>query len=76
MQEGSNRIPTNPGGPLAMTTCPRCSSPDLVGFTLSPRGEALTFGHCRGCEHRWWRQEEAGPMLPLGEVLGRIGTAA
>jgi formate dehydrogenase maturation protein FdhE len=59
-----------------MTTCPSCASADIVGFTLAPKGEPLQFTHCRNCEHRWWRQIEQTETLALGDVLGRISTAA
>lgn len=59
-----------------MTTCPSCSSSDVVGFTLAPRGEVLRFSHCRACEHRWWQAADAEITLGLPDVLGRIGTAA
>jgi transcription elongation factor Elf1 len=59
-----------------MTKCPRCSSTDVVGFTLAPRGEPLEFTHCRNCEHRWWAEPQENTTLGLTDVLQRIGTAA
>jgi formate dehydrogenase maturation protein FdhE len=55
-----------------MTTCPSCASPDVVGFTLAPKGEPLQFTHCRNCEHRWWQAIEQRSTVALGVVLDHI----
>ncbi len=59
-----------------MTACPSCTSTDVVGFTLAPKGEPLRFTHCRNCEHRWWGATAHDDTLSLPDVLGRIGAAA
>lgn len=55
-----------------MTRCPRCYSTDLVGFELAPKGQTLTFTHCRSCEHRWWIGGGADDSVALGDVLHHI----
>jgi formate dehydrogenase maturation protein FdhE len=55
-----------------MTHCPSCSSTDVVGFTLAPKGESLQFTHCRSCENRWWQEIDRSEAVPLTAVLGHI----
>jgi hypothetical protein len=59
-----------------METCPHCRSRDVVGFTLAPKGHPLRFGHCRGCEHRWWTDPQGGATIRLPDVLDHIGGRA
>lgn len=58
-----------------MTTCPSCTSPDVVGFDLAPKGEPVRFTHCRNCEHRWWHEVEQSTAVELEIVLDRISTS-
>jgi formate dehydrogenase maturation protein FdhE len=55
-----------------MTTCPACTSSDVVGFTLAPKGEPLRFTHCRNCEHRWWESTAEHDTVALDRVLSHI----
>lgn len=60
---------------VVMPNCPNCRSNDVVGFTLSPAGQALRFTHCRDCEHRWWIGREEAAALRLPDVLATLSAA-
>lgn len=56
-----------------MSMCPKCGSPDTVGFTLNPGAKPLRLTHCRGCENRWW--VDGRTTVALHDVLTTISAA-
>jgi formate dehydrogenase maturation protein FdhE len=57
------------------STCPSCSSPDLLVVHLAPKGEPMRFSTCRHCEHRWWEQVHVGAGIELRTVLTHLAAA-
>lgn len=57
-----------------MSTCGKCTSPDLVKVAMALNGGEVTFCHCRHCEHRQWMSSDDGNSLRLGEVLEKVAS--
>jgi transcription elongation factor Elf1 len=51
--------------------CTNCGSDNLVSIDLSLQGAAVTFLHCRRCEHRWWTETGEGKAVTLASILRR-----
>jgi hypothetical protein len=55
-----------------MPQCSKCRSTDVMHVRLTLRTGPVLFHHCRGCEHRWWLDAEAGDRIELPQVLSRV----
>ncbi len=57
-----------------MSSCAKCTSSDLVRVAMSLNGGAVTFCHCRKCEHRQWVSSDSGGHLGLTDVLAKVAS--
>ena len=57
-----------------MSGCAKCRSTDLVRIAMTLNGGAVTFCHCRNCEHRQWHSADDGDSLHLPQVLEKVAS--
>ena len=54
------------------TTCPTCTSTDLLRVELKPQDEPMMFSTCRTCENTWW--DAVDRSIDLTAVLGSLAS--